>query len=254
MEYYYKLIVAYDGTAYCGWQKQKNALSIQEVMMNAASGFVKGEYTITGCSRTDSGVHALGYVVLFVTRCEFVPRRLTTAFNAYLPDDIVVHNAMKVDADFHPRYTTLSKHYRYTIFNYDYPLPQYMNYSFYYRKELDVEAMKKACSGFVGQHDFKGFCSIKTTVEDTVRTIISLDVTKDNYYIHIDVKGNGFLYHMVRIIAGTLIDVGLGRIRPEEIESIIASKNRMLAGKTAPARGLTLVGIDYSGQGESDES
>lgn len=246
MEYFYKLTVAYDGTNYCGWQIQKNAISIQGVMMKAAGGFVKGDYTITGCSRTDSGVHALGYIVLFATEAQLEPRRITTAFNAYLPKDIVVHEAVEVDKNFHPRYTTLSKHYRYTIYNSNYPLPQYMNYAFYYRKELDVKAMQQAAIYFIGEHDFKGFCSLKTTVDNTVREVYSIEVSQEKPYIHIDVKGDGFLYHMVRIMAGTLIEVGLGRIKVLEMERILESKDRQQAGKTAPAKGLTLVGIDYS--------
>lgn len=242
---YYKITMAYDGRNYVGWQIQINGPSIHAEIMKAGSNFLEDGFTITGCSRTDSGVHALGYVALLVTDKNLEERRVAGALNAYLPKDIIVHEVKRVTKDFHPRYTSKNKHYRYTIYNNNYPIPQFLHYAHYYYKELDVEAMSKAASAFVGTHDFVGFSSIKTSVEDTVRIIDSCQVTSDGRYIHIDIVGNGFLYNMVRIIAGSLIEVGIGKIKAEDMADIIASKDRNKANKTAPACGLTLVGLEY---------
>lgn len=240
-----QLTLAYDGTNYCGWQLQDNGVSIHEELMKAANRFLKVPFTITGCSRTDSGVHALGFVAALRTDDPLAVGKFTRAFQAFLPKDIVVYEAKEVSPDFHPRYHAKSKHYRYSIYNYKMPLPQFIRYCHYIYDSLDVEAMKKAASSFVGTHDFMAFSSSKTTVDSTVREIYSLDIKKENDCIHIDVVGNGFLYNMVRMIAGTLIEVGRGKVKSEEIEDIIASKDRSRTKKTAPAKGLTLVEVSY---------
>lgn len=244
-KFYYKLTMAYDGTNYVGWQIQKNGPSIHAEIMKAGSGFLEDGFTITGCSRTDSGVHALGYVALLVTKRDIKERGMAGGFNAHLPRDIVIHSVERVSNDFHPRYTSKNKHYRYTIYNNDYRIPQYLHYAHYFYKALDVDAMDLAAQAFVGRHDFVGFSSIKTTVDDTNRTIESCHVTKVDHHIHIDIVGDGFLYNMVRIIAGSLIEVGTGKIKPDEMATILASKDRNKAKKTAPACGLTLVGLNY---------
>jgi len=244
-ENYYKLTLAYDGTNYCGWQLQKNGLSVHEAMMKAGSRFLEDGFTITGCSRTDSGVHALGFVALLSTEKDIELRRIPNAFNAHLPKDIVVHKCEKVEENFHPRYSAKFKHYRYTISNHPFPIPQYVHYAYYYQRPLDADKMNKAAKAFVGRHDFVGFSSVKTTVKDTVRTIVACKVTRENAFIHIDVIGDGFLYNMVRIIAGSLIDVGLGKIQPDDMQEIIESKDRNRAKKTAPAKGLTLKAVYY---------
>ena len=243
---YFKLTIAYDGRRYCGWQLQKNSVSIHEMLMCAGQAFLKGDFTITGGSRTDSGVHALGYVALLVAEFDQNPYRLCRAFNAHLPQDIVVHQSEEVLDTFHPRYSSKGKHYRYTIFNNTFPLPQYMHYSYYYHhKKLDVSKMNEGAQWLVGEHDFIAFSSMKTSTTNTVRCIYSCTVMRDDQYIHIDVKGNGFLYNMVRIIAGMLIEVGRGKIEPIEISRILKEKNRLKARKTAPANGLTLMDIYY---------
>lgn len=242
---YYKLIVAYDGTNYCGWQIQSNGYSIHQALMESGKHFLRDAFTITGSSRTDSGVHALGYVAMLMTTTPIDMRKIPKAFNAHLPEDIVVHGIERVSVEFHPRYLAKEKHYRYTIYNHSYALPQYTRYAHYYHKALDVEKMQEAAKAFVGTHDFVGFCSAKTTVEDTVRTIFECKVTKEEFFIHIDIRGDGFLYNMVRIISGSLIEVGLNRIPPEQMATIIASKDRSKARKTAPAKGLTLVELCY---------
>ncbi len=245
---YYKLTLAYDGSSYCGWQIQKNGLSIHEAMMIAGRKFMGDNFTITGCSRTDSGVHALSYVALLVSNRDIEVRKIPRAFNGHLPKDIVVHNCERVSESFHPRYTSKSKHYRYTIYNNDYPLPQYIKYAYYYYKKLNVTQMQLAAKAFVGTHDFIGFSSIKTSVKDTVRTIYNCQVTREENYIHIDIKGDGFLYNMVRIIAGSLIEVGLEKNDAKDMSDIITAKDRNLAKKTAPANGLTLVGLTYNNE------
>lgn len=244
-KFYYKLIIAYDGTNYCGWQIQKNGYSIHQALMESGRYFLRDNFTITGSSRTDSGVHALGYVAMLVTTTRIDMRKIPRAFNSHLPSDIVVHGIEQVTSEFHPRYLSINKHYRYTIYNHPYALPQYTRFAYYFSKELDVVKMNKAAQAFIGTHDFKGFCSIKTTVENTVRTIYECSVTKDNEFIYIDIRGDGFLYNMVRIITGSLIEVGLNRILPEQMPEIIASKDREKARKTAPANGLTLVELCY---------
>jgi tRNA pseudouridine38-40 synthase len=244
-KYYYKLTIAYDGANYCGWQMQKNSPSIHEEMMKAGKSFLDEGFTVTGCSRTDSGVHALNYAALLVTTKKMDVRRILGAYNAHLPRDIVLHDAQEVNENFHPRYTSKNKHYRYTIFNNKYPIPQFMQFSHYCFMELDVEAMNVAAKAFVGTHDFIGFSSMKTTVKNTTRRIDLCEVAKNGNYIEIDIIGKGFLYNMVRIIAGSLIEVGLGKIKPEDMALILESKDRSKARITAPAKGLTLVGLEY---------
>ncbi|WZL82180.1 tRNA pseudouridine(38-40) synthase TruA [Vallitaleaceae bacterium 9-2] len=244
---YYKLTIAYEGTNYCGWQLQKNSVSIHEVLMKAGRAFLPDDFSITGGSRTDSGVHALGYVALLKTTYDKQAYRICRAFNAYLPKDVVVYESQEVAKDFHPRYSAKGKHYRYTIYNDEYALPQYMHYAYYYHaRELDAQKMQEAAQWLVGRHDFMAYSSKKTSVEDTVRTLYECCVTREHKYIHIDVKGDGFLYNMVRIIAGMLIEVGRGKIEPRAIKKILEEKDRMKATKTAPANGLTLMEIYYS--------
>lgn len=241
----YKIRIAYDGTEYCGWQVQPNGPTIQSSMMEAGKKFINDTFTVTGCSRTDSGVHALGFVAVLATEKDLNVTSIPKALNAYLPDDIVVHDCVQVDESFHPRYGSKSKHYRYSIYNGAYPIPQYMRYAYFYQKALDDVKMATGAKAFLGTHDFVGFSSVKTAVEDTVRTIHSCEVTRERGFIHIDVKGNGFLYNMVRIMAGTLLDVGRGKIDPADVADILAAKDRNLAKLTAPAKGLTLVEVVY---------
>lgn len=249
--YTYKLTIAYDGRHYCGWQIQKNAQSIHQTMMEAGKKFIREPFTITGGSRTDSGVHALGYVASLRTPYAIEPRRIQGAFNAHLPKDIVVVVVEVVSDDFHPRYHAVGKHYRYTIYNHALPIPQYLHYAYHYREPLDAQRMRKGALYLLGQHDFIAFSSVKTTVEDTVRTISHIDVTREADQIYIDVVGDGFLYNMVRMIAGMLIEVGRGQIQPERIGEILNNKDREPVNKTAPANGLTLMTMYYNKEGES---
>lgn len=239
------LVVAYDGTKYCGWQIQKNALTIEEKIIDACRNLFSQEIKLIGASRTDTGVHALGQVVLLKVDTSIPIHRIPYAINAYLPDDIVIRNAKIVTNKFHPRYNAKNKTYEYKIYNSKFPLPQHNRYAYYYHKTLDISRMKEASKYFIGRHDFKAFCSTGSSVKTTSREIYKCDVDKKDEMITITINGDGFLYNMVRIIAGTLIEVGRGKLDPEDILMIIESLDRSKAGVTAPAKGLTLVKINY---------
>lgn len=245
--YYYKLTVAYDGTHYCGWQVQKNAITVQGTMMKAAISLFGEGVTLTGASRTDSGVHADGQVVLLVGNKEITAYSLPLALNTHLPNDIVVVKADVVDENFHPRYQDLSKTYEYRVYNGRQHMPKDQKYSMHYRHKLKIDLMQEGAKYLVGTHDFVSFASVKTTVDDTVRTIHSLEIQKDGDMITFLINGNGFLYNMVRIVVGTLLEVGNERRTPESIEQSLLAKDRSETGKTALAKGLTLKTIFYEG-------
>lgn len=249
------LRVAYDGTNYHGWQLQSNAATIEGELNRALRALTGEEIVVTGASRTDAGVHALGNVAVFDTTSRIPAEKFSYALNQRLPEDIVIQSSKQVADDFHPRHCDCRKTYEYDILNRTFPLPAYRNTAYFLYGTLNIEAMRRACQAFLGEHDFASFCAAGAQVQTTVRTIYSLEVecrplTEANVgsadqLLTIRVKGNGFLYNMVRIIAGTLVEVGRGHIKPEEVAGIIAAKDRANAGPTAPARGLRLVEIEY---------
>lgn len=250
------LRVAYDGTNYHGWQVQPNAKTIEGELNRILTQLTGEEIQVTGASRTDAGVHALGNVAVFDTLSRIPAEKFSYALNQRLPEDIVVQSSVQVDDDFHPRHCDCRKTYEYDILNRTFPLPAYRNTAYFLYGDLDLDAMRKACQAFLGEHDFASFCAAGAQVQTTVRTIYSLEVLEQplagtgrgdipERLLTIRVRGNGFLYNMVRIIAGTLVEVGRGHIRPKEIEGIIAACDRAKAGPTAPARGLRLVEIAY---------
>lgn len=239
------LVVAYEGTNYHGWQIQPKEITVEQVLNEALQKLTKEDIQVIGASRTDAGVHALGNVAVFDTNSKIPGEKFSYALNQRLPEDIVIQDSKEVPMDFHPRYETCRKTYEYTILNRKFPLPQYRNTAHFYYGKLDVEKMQQATKAFIGTHDFAGFCSAGAQVKTTVRTIYSLEVTRQSEMICIRVQGDGFLYNMVRIIAGTLLEVGKGNIDPECMESIVASADRSKSGPTAPARGLKLVEIRY---------
>lgn len=243
-----KLVVAYDGTNYSGWQLQKNAVTIEQKLNEALSELLGEEIVVTGASRTDAGVHSLGNVCVFDTNTRIPAEKISFALNARLPEDIVVQDSCEVNADFHPRAGKSSKTYEYRVLNRTFPDPTRRRDTYFYHYPLDVAAMQKAASLLEGEHDFKSFCSVHAQVETTVRTIYNCTVGKDGDIITIRVTGNGFLYNMVRIIAGTLIEVGAGKRAPEEILEMLERTDRCSAGPTAPAHGLTMIGIHYEPQ------
>ncbi len=239
------LRVAYDGTKYCGWQIQPNAVTVEGVLKEALAGLFGQEINIIGASRTDAGVHAMGNVAVFDVETRILPEKIAYALNARLPEDVKVVESGVVKDDFHPRHVDCVKTYEYSIWNDKFENPKERLYCHFDYGKLDFDKMNEACGYFIGEHDFTSFCAAGTQVEDKVRTIYSLDVRSEGKKIIIRVTGNGFLYNMVRIIAGTLLKVGKGDVLPCEIANIIAGRDRQLAGPTAPARGLTLCKIEY---------
>ena len=240
-----KLEVAYDGTNYCGWQIQPNVVTVEGMLNQELSRLLKEDITVIGASRTDSGVHAFGNVAVFDTNTRIPAEKISYALNQSLPDDIVVQSSCEVQEDFHPRYCDCIKTYEYKILNATFPEPTKRLYTHFVHRNLDTEAMQAAANYFIGRHDFVSFCSSNTQVKDTTREIYNVDILKDRNVITIRIRGNGFLYNMVRIIAGTLIQVGSNFIPPEQVKEILEAKDRTKAGPTAPAKGLTLVGIEY---------
>ena len=240
-----RLTISYDGTNYCGWQIQNNGITVEEVINRELTDLIKEDIAIIGASRTDSGVHAVANIAVFDTNTKIPAEKISFALNQRLPDDIRIQKSEQVADDFHPRYCNSTKTYEYKILNRRFPDPLKRLYTHFVYMPLDVDKMKKAAEYIVGEHDFASFCSAGSQVKTTVRTVYTLDVSKENDIISIRISGNGFLYNMVRIIVGTLMKVGLGIYTPEHVKEIIDSKDRYAAGPKAPARGLTLIGIEY---------
>ena len=240
-----KLVTAYDGTNYHGSQIQNNGETIEGVLKMELSSLLKEEIQIIGASRTDAGVHARGNVFVFDTESRIPSDKFTYALNARLPEDIRIQDSEEVPLDFHPRHQDTVKTYEYRILNRKLPLPEYRLHTHFTYETLNIERMQQACKYFIGEHDFASFCAAGSQVESTVREIYDLHVKKEGDLVTISVTGNGFLYNMVRIIAGTLLKAGGGHFAPEDMEKIIEGKDRSLAGPTAPAKGLTLVEIRY---------
>jgi tRNA pseudouridine38-40 synthase len=239
-----KLIVEYDGTGYVGWQRQRDLPSVQEAMERAFEQAVGERVVIHGSGRTDAGVHAEALVAHFDTQCKVPPDKISYMFNMYLPPDIRVRHSEQVDDNFHARFDAKAKTYRYTIYNDRHAPAIWRHTTAFVRGPLDIERMRAAADKLCGTHDFKPFSGSGTEVKDTVRTIYSIKLAANRPYIYIDVTGSGFLNHMVRIIAGTLIAVGIGKREPTCIDAIFAGSE--LAGATAPAKGLTLKKVYYT--------
>ena len=241
-----KMTVAYDGTGYCGWQLQPNGVTIEEILNGTLSELLKEPVCVIGASRTDSGVHALGNVAVFDTESRIPGEKLCYAVNQKLPEDIRVLESEEVPLDWHPRKQNSVKTYEYKILNCRISVPTRRLYAHFCYYSLDVEKMRQGAAYLLGEHDFSSFCSSGHQAEETVRTLydISVDRGTDDI-ITIRLKGSGFLYNMVRILAGTLIGVGRGAIAPEQIPAILEAKDRQAAGMTVPPQGLTLIKIDY---------
>lgn len=240
-----KLIVAYDGTDYCGWQIQPNGITVEEVLNRALFRLTGEEIRVIGASRTDAGVHARGNIAVLDTASTIPAERFAYAVNPLLPEDIVVVKSEEVPQDWHPRYQNSVKTYEYRILNREMPDPLKRKYTWHVSFPLDIDKMREAAEHLKGQHDFRSFCSVHTAVKSTVRTIYTLDIVKSGDEIIIRISGNGFLYNMVRIIAGTLAEVGRGFRTPEDVRDLLTAKEREEAGATAPPQGLTLIRIEY---------
>lgn len=242
-----RLIVAYDGTNYHGWQIQKNGITIESELNRCLTDLLKEPIEVIGASRTDSGVHALGNVAVFDTENRMPAEKISYALNQRLPEDIRIQKSEEVAPDWHPRYCESRKTYEYRIYRGQFAMPVKRLYSLFSYHQMDVEKMKEAAVYLEGEHDFKSFCQTGAQVESTVRTIYSVKVEEQGSDLVIRVCGSGFLYNMVRIIAGTLMEIGQGKRKPSDIMTILEAKDRTAAGPTAPAHGLMLIKYDFSG-------
>lgn len=240
-----RLVVAYDGTNYHGWQIQNNAITIESELNKALSRLLQEEIAVIGASRTDAGVHALGNIAVFDTVHPMPADKISYALNAMLPEDIRIQESKEVAPDWHPRHVESRKTYQYHIYQSEFPMPVGRQYAHFTYHTLDIKAMNEAAAYLVGEHDFKSFCQVGAQVESTVRTLYKASVEQNGKDIIITVCGNGFLYNMVRIIAGTLMEVGMGRIAPNQMSAIIEAKDRGAAGPTAPAKGLLLYQYEF---------
>lgn len=241
-----KLTVAYDGTDYHGWQIQNNGITIESELNRCLSELLGEQIQVIGASRTDAGVHALGNVAVFDTECRMPAEKMSYALNQRLPEDIRIQRSEEVAPDWHPRRCESRKTYEYRIYRGEFPMPVKRLYSYFTYHLLDVDSMRRAAAFLEGEHDFRSFCQTGAQVESTVRTLYSVEIEEQGAELVIRVCGNGFLYNMVRIIAGTLIEVGRGRRRPEDMTAVLQAANRNAAGPTAPAHGLTLVKYEFS--------
>lgn len=240
-----RMVVAYDGTNYSGWQIQPNGITIEQKLNEALTALLGEEIRVIGASRTDAGVHSLGNVCIFDTNTRMPAEKISFALNQRLPEDIVVQDSCEVDESFHPRFSKSRKTYEYRILNRRFRMPTRRLDTYFYYYPLDVERMQAAAEYLIGEHDFKSFCAANAQSQTSVRTIYDCTVTKTDDIITIRVMGNGFLYNMVRIIAGTLIKVGAGETAPADMGKILKACDRSAAGPTAPAHGLTMIGLKY---------
>lgn len=242
----YLLYLRFLGTSYHGWQFQKNAVSIEQKVKEAVFSVTGENSTIYGCSRTDAGVHANMYCCNFYSSKDIEPDKMIKAINAYLPFDIAVYDCRIVSDDFHARFNAKSKEYIYKIYNNKIRNPFYEGIVFRYCiSQLDVDVLNKCCKDFIGTHDFRSFCSVKCSVDSTVRTVTECEIKLDGEFIIFRVCADGFLYNMVRIMVGTLLRISEGRIDKAAIPSIINACDRKKAGITAPAEGLYLNKVIY---------
>lgn len=240
-----KLTIAFDGTDYFGWQRQNDRLTVQETIERAVSRITNAKTSVLGCSRTDAKVHAEEYVCNFMTESDISTYKLPLALNAVMPKDVRVFRCEEVPLSFHATLDATKKTYRYQVVNAPHQNPFLRNYAWHFPLPLDLEKMEGVTHHFLGEHDFTSFMCTDAEVKTAVRTIYDLNVTRNENCFSITVSANGFLYNMVRIIAGTLVYVGCGKIAPEEIPHIIEAKDRRLAGMTAPPHGLRLIKVDY---------
>ncbi|OPJ56486.1 tRNA pseudouridine(38-40) synthase TruA [Alkalithermobacter paradoxus] len=241
-----KMTIQYDGSKYKGWQRLKNNdMTIQSKIENILSKMTGENIEIIGSGRTDGGVHAIAQVANFKTNCSIGVSEIMDYMYKYLPEDIVVTKIEEVNERFHSRYNAKSKTYIYKIWNDTYHNPFLRKYYEHIDQKLDIEAMKKGASYLIGEHDFSSFKSSRSQKKSNVRTVYSIDITRNESIVEISIHGNGFLHNMVRIIVGTLLEVGLYKKRPEDIKDILQKKDRSLAGPTASPKGLYLFNIEY---------
>ena len=239
------LRVAYDGTAYAGWQRQINAVAVQQVLEEALEALTGASTAVTGASRTDAGVHALGQVAHFDTLSRIPAEKFAFALNTHLPHDIRVVGSRAGAPAFHARFGATGKRYRYQIHNHRHAPALERNFRWHVPLTLDLDRMRSEARTMLGTHDFAAFAASGSCAKDTVRTVTALSIEQADELVTLFVEGNGFLYNMVRILAGTLADVGCGRIPEGAIARALESKDRLALGQTAPAQGLTLLRVWY---------
>lgn len=240
-----KLTLEYDGENYHGWQRQPRVATIQGTIEEALAKILQGKVKLTGSGRTDTGVHARGQVANFKMKSHIPLKNLKAALNSLLPEDIVVRHAVQVPDDFHARYDAQSKTYCYTILNSSFPSPFSRKYAYFFPHSLDTAAMRRAAKCLVGSHDFSSFRGAGMRRGNYLRKMKRLKVSTEKEFIRLDMEADGFLYNMVRIIAGTLLEVGRGKMTAGEVGKILRAKDRRQAGPTLPARGLCLVKVKY---------
>jgi tRNA pseudouridine38-40 synthase len=241
------LTIEYDGTNYHGWQRQKNALSIQQLIEESIENVTGVRTKLIGSGRTDTGVHALGQRANFKTNTNIPTDRIPLALNGHLPLDIRIINAIEVDPEFHARYDVIGKKYRYRIFNRSIPSAVLRNYSCYIPVKLDLDSMKEAAGYIIGRKDFSSFCSSGSLVRSRIRKVQSLELETEGNIIDMSIIADGFLYNMVRIIAGTLVEVGKGNMAPGDVKALLEKRDRKRAGPTLPPQGLFLEEVYYRG-------
>lgn len=243
--YNIKLTIEYDGTNYVGWQRQENGVSIQEEIEKAIAKLSGEDVTLIGSGRTDSGVHAIGQVANFKTNSTIPPSRFKFALNNNLPADIIVLKSERVPMDFHSRYDSIGKRYKYLVYNDKTPTALYRNLAYHVSYTLNYDEMMRAIELFKGTHDFTSFMVARNDVETAIRTITDASLCRKGNWISFYIEGDGFLYNMVRIIVGTLIDIGRGKFKAADIPSMINSRHREASGHTAPPQGLYLEKVYY---------
>lgn len=242
----YRMLIQYDGTKYNGWQRQGNTQNTIQGRIEAVLSRMTGTVVeVHGSGRTDAGVHANGQVANFKVVTSMSPEEIQAYLNQYLPEDIAVLELAEVDERFHSRLNAKSKIYRYRIHNNNVGNVFERKYSYQVTEPLNLEKMRESAAYFLGEHDFKSFCSLAKFKKSTIRTIYEINIQKEGSMVTVDINGNGFLYNMVRIIMGTLIEVGLNKREPDDIPRILEGQNREMAGATAPAHGLTLWNVFY---------
>jgi tRNA pseudouridine38-40 synthase len=243
-----RLVVEYDGSQLHGWQRQHNALTVQQHLEEALAKLLTHEVQVTGASRTDAGVHARGQVASFRTERPIALVGVRRGLNSMLPDTIAIRDAAEVPPDFHPRFSATGKHYRYSILTRPDRSPRFRDRAWHHPEPLNVVAMQQAAAVLTGEHDFAAFRSAGCAAKTTLRRVDGIALTRSQpHVLDIDIRGNAFLRQMVRIIVGTLVEVGTGERTPAQVSEILASKNRVNAGVTAPPQGLELIEVRYDG-------
>lgn len=240
-----KVIIQYKGTKYAGFQRQPDQPTVQETLKKVLSQILQEDIDVIGSGRTDAGVHAKGQVINFFTRSDINCGRLKWSVNSLLPEDIVIKEAEAVDKDFHARRSAVSRKYRYLVLNRDYRSPFWGDYSYFFSQDLDISTMQKASEALIGKHDFSSFCVAESKPECCTRHMKNIEISRENDLVYFDFEANAFLHNMVRVMVGTLIKVGVGEIKADQMVKILEAKDRKKAGTTAPAHGLTLMQVIY---------